>query len=501
MNIIQLENINYARSYMEHPLENIQLTIKPGELIHLKGEIGVSKSTLIDIILGIKQPDSGTVKIFGDSPRELKSKLLTGVAPQKIGTPIENAQLLRLIDLIESHYPRASGKINSILEDFGLNFSPDKQKLSGGQERILFFAIAQAGSPHLLILDEPTTFLDTEDTEDKLSKLTKFWQNLQKLHDDGHTILLISHDREIGVQPTRTILLKDGKLNSTSNTANFEESFPVIDVNPELNIQHWISLLIKHVKFNIEQTFRSDQKYIRLQLLASLLWGLLICVSAKISTEDSSSLSIIANAYSFYLAMSAAISTGNIIAEERQNEIFKKLLQVLPLPPIIYLLAKVITSWLITNLFILIMVLPTLYVISPSVLIPLFASLTIGVIPYLFLGIALGYLFEKPKTIQIVALMLAMVLTIPVFARQIFNVTETILAIPGKLNLLSLIGDNIAAHSPIYHYMQIILFSGQAPEYDQYLWLHIFWLIWFTFISLFIALWAYGFICKKEAQA
>ncbi|TVP58803.1 MAG: ATP-binding cassette domain-containing protein [Nodularia sp. (in: Bacteria)] len=510
MNVIEIDNINYARSYIEHPLENIQLTVKQGELIHLKGETGAGKSTLIDILLGIKYPDSGTVKIFGSPPSELKSKFLTGVAPQKIGPPIENAQLGRLIDLIESHYQGAEGKINSILEDFGLKFSQNKQRLSGGQERILFFALAQAGSPKLLILDEPTTFLDTEDTENNVSKLTKFWKHLQNFHDEGNTVLLISHDREIGVQPTRTIWLKDGRLNESFDVNNSEESSDkevdsnLIHSDNEVGALHWLYLLRKHVKFNIQQTFQADRKDIWLTFIASFLWAVCISFTAKIgSSEDSSSVYTIAIFYSSYLAMTAAKSTGNIIAEERQNEILTKFLKVLPLPPIIYLSAKVIAAWLITSLLILTMLFITLFsnVISPSIFISLLGSLILGVIPYLFLGLALGYLFDKPKNIQIAALMSSLILTIPVFSRPILQVIETVFATPGKLNIAALIGDNVAAHSPIYHYIQIILFSGKAPEYDRYLWLHLGWLIWFTLISILIALWAYWRTCKQEAQA
>jgi ABC-2 type transport system ATP-binding protein len=510
MNVIELKNINYARSYMEHPLEDIQLTVKQGELVHLKGKAGAGKSTLIDIITGVREPDSGEVTVFGHPPGELKSKFLTGVTPQKTEVPIDNTQLSRLMDFIEIHYPEAEGKISSILEDFDLNFSKEKIKFSCGQEKILFYAFAQAGSPKFLIVDEPTTSLDTEDTEDDICLLTKFWEQLQKFHDEGNTILLICHDREIGVQPTRTIRLKDGRLNESNDASNTERiSAKEVNLKPpyltqKLGIFHWTNLLVKHVNFNIKQTLQSDKKYVLLTFMASFFWAICISLSAKIgSSGDSSSLYTIANAYSFYLAMTAANSTGNIIAEERQNKMLVKVLKILPLPPIIYLSAKVITSWLITSLLILIMLLTTILcnVISLSIFLPLSGSLILGIIPYLFLGLALGYLFEKPKSIQIAALMCSLVLTIPLFARPMLQAIETVFAIGGKLNIAALMGDNMAAHSPIYHYIQLILFSGNAPEFDQYIWLHIVWVVWFTTISVFIAQWAYWRAFKKEAKA
>jgi ABC-2 type transport system ATP-binding protein len=513
MNVIELKNVTYARSRMKHPLQDIQLTVKQGEIVHLRGENGAGKSTLVDLILGIREPDSGEVKVFGSPPGELKSRFLTGVVPQKLRSPIKNAQLGMLIDLIESHHPGAQGRVTSILKDFDFNPSKDKKELAGGEERLLFNAVAQAGSPELLIVDEPTTFLDTEDkegTEDeegKISRRTRFRNQLKNFVDKGNTVLLVCHDADAQAffQPTRTLLLENGRLsgsaeNEESSADRFDSS--LIDFQ-KVGISHWINLLLKHVRFNILQTLQTDQKYIWLTFISCFLWAICISLASKMgSSEDSSNLYTIASAYSFYLAMTAANNTGNIIAEERQNEILTRLLKILPLPPIVYLSAKVLASLVITSLLVLTMLGTTLIfsVLSPSIFPSLSMGLILGSIPYLFLGLALGYLLEKPKSIQIGALIFSLALAIPIAARPILNVIETLLAIPGKLNLAALVGDNIAAHSPIYHYIQLMLFLGKAPEYDQYLWLHLIWLAWFTFLSLIIALWAYWSTFKKEAK-
>lgn len=506
MNVIELKNITYARPGMKHSLQEVQLIVKQGEIVHLRGVAGAGKSTLIDFILGIREPDSGEVKVFENPPGDLKSKFLTGVVPQKLNSPIENAQLFKLIDLIESHYPGVKGKVNSVLDSFDLKLSKDKRKLSGGEERLLFFALAQAGSPKLLIVDEPTTFLDSIETPERVSWQTRLWQQLQKFVDDGNTVLLVCHDKEIGVNATRTLLLQDGRLKELSENEKLSSEEVEVDlIDPEdVGMSHWIQLLFKHVWFNIQQTLRADQKYIWLTFIASFLWAVCISLAAKMgSSESSSSLYTIANAYSFYLAMTAANSTGNIIAEERQSEILIRLLKILPLPPIIYLSAKVISSLVITSLLILTMLTTTLIcnVLSPSVFPSLSIGLILGTIPYLFLGLALGYLFDKPKSIQIAALMCSIALTIPVFARPVLTGIADIFKIPGKLDQAMLVGDNIAAHSPVYHYIQLILCLGKAPEYDQYFWLHLGWLIWFAFISLVIALLVYRRTSKKEARA
>ncbi|WP_335208102.1 ATP-binding cassette domain-containing protein [Nostoc sp.] len=163
--MIELQNINYVRDGMNHPLQNIQLTVRQGELVYLKGENGEGKSTLIDFILGIREPDSGEVTVWGYPPGELKSRFLTGVILQKLNSPIRNAQLGSLIDLIESHYPEAQGRVTSIFKDFDFHPLRDKNKkclLSVGEEKLLFIALAQAASPKLLILDEPMTPLRSQ---------------------------------------------------------------------------------------------------------------------------------------------------------------------------------------------------------------------------------------------------------------------------------------------------------------------------------------------------
>ncbi|MEL6442144.1 MAG: ATP-binding cassette domain-containing protein [Cyanobacteria bacterium J06621_8] len=510
MNVIELKNVNYKRQSKDRTfsLEDITFSVREGELVHLDGDIGAGKSTLIDLILGIREPDNGSIQVFGSDPGELKSRFLTAAMPQKLGSLIKNVHLGQLIDLIESHYPKAQDRVASVLEEFDLNLSRYSNKLSGGQERLLFFALVQAGSPQLLILDEPTIYLDTRDKEDKIAKRTTLRNHLKNFVDQGNTVLLVSHDPDAQAffQPTRTLMLENGQLSGfNENEKSFTDKLDSGLINSiEIGRFHWVYLLFKHVKFNLLQTLQTDQKYLWLTFIASFLWAICISLAAKMgSSESSSSLYTIANAYSFYLAMTAANSTGNIVAEERQNEVLSRLIKTLPLPPIIYLSAKVIASWLITSLLILTMLFTTLIcnVLSPSIFPSLSGGLILGIIPYLFIGVALGYLFNKPKSIQIAALMCSLTLTVPIFARPLFKVLEGVFEIPGKFNLAALIGDNIAAHSPIYHYIQLILYLGKSPEYDQYFWLHLFWLIWFTLISIFIALWVYWRASKMEAKA
>jgi hypothetical protein len=138
--------------------------------------------------------------------------------------------------------------------------------------------------------------------------------------------------------------------------------------------------------------------------------------------------------------------------------------------------------------------------ISTSELLMLSFGFIIGVIPYLFFGIALGYLFGQ-KEIQLVAIGSCFLFMIPIYLRSILEPFESKLeegnSFITSFNIGELLGDYLAAHSPLYHYSQIILYLN----YDQYISIHEFWLIWYIILALMLGLWAYKTTVKKEAQA
>lgn len=516
MNVIEIKNVNYERSGMEDPLRDINLTIKRGDFVHLKGLNGAGKSTITDFILGIREPDSGEIKVFGYSPGKLESKLKTGVTLQKLDTPLKQAGLDALIDLIESHYPGRKGQVRAFLKEFNFNLSDDKTQLAGGEERLLFISIAQVGCPEFLILDEPTTFLSDERRQELCEKLNN-------LAEEGKTILFISHIKDdiARLKLTKTIELDKGKVTQTQHREPYPQSSKPVDRDRQQIITlHWLNLLWKHIQFNIFQTLRTDRKYLWILLLSSFLYAVVITFTSQINGgQNGDNLSSIASAYSLYLAISATTSTGSTIALERQNEFLTKILKILPLPPVIYITAKVIASLLVSSLLILVMLLTTsicqaislsgfhslpdlLSSISTSCseYLPLSLGFIFGIIPYLFLGLTLGYFLEQ-KSIQIIALLSCFSLALPIYARSILETIEQVIETPGKLNIFKLIGDNMTAHSPIYHYMQLILCMGNSSACDHYAWLHVSWLLWFIAIALLISLQAYKSVFKREAKA
>lgn len=520
MNVIEFKNVSYQREGMNSPLKNVEFTIKQGELVQLRGNNGVGKSTLIDFILGIREPDNGEIKIFGESPTDLKHKLKTGAVIQKLKFPSNVTQLGKWINLIESHYPQAKEKVNSVLqildskdtknqenESVNKNNNPTyfKNKFSGGEESKIFFALAQAGDPDLLILDEPTSNLSPENSQ-------KIWQQIQEFTEKGKTVLFVCHDSEIGVKPNKTLMLENGQIKIVE-----EKGISLEKVEPKKlekedkkpSLFHWIGLFFQHINFNLYQTIELDKKFLALFLFSTILYAGVISYLPKIFPLENTGIShsfIIANAYSFYLALMAITITGNTISIERQNETLNKILKILPLPPVIYLSAKVIASLFIVTIATFLMVGMTVLLsdIPSSEILILSFGFILGAIPFLFLGVALGYLFGQ-KEIQLIALFSCFLLMLPLYLANILEPFKNVLEDSSKwikwFNTGELFSNYFATFSPFYHNIQLLLYFGKEKYYDLYTNVHEFWIIWYIIFTLIIALWAYQSVIKKDAKA
>jgi ABC-2 type transport system ATP-binding protein len=143
-------------------LDGVSLEVAAGEVVCIVGPNGAGKTTLLEILEGLRKPDSGTVSIFGCDVRHgLRSvRRKVGVAMQRSAFP----PLLQVRELLEVHVKlRAAGpSADALLDRLALSHKADARigRLSGGQLQRLSLAIALAGDPELLILDEPTSELD-----------------------------------------------------------------------------------------------------------------------------------------------------------------------------------------------------------------------------------------------------------------------------------------------------------------------------------------------------
>jgi ABC-2 type transport system ATP-binding protein len=187
-------------------LERINLKIHPSEVVALLGPNGAGKSTAISLMLGLRQPSSGTVKIFGADPKEPASRLRVGAMLQESELP-GSLKCKEILELFARQYANPL-TVGAALELAGLSSEANKlaQTLSGGQRKRLCFALSMIGNPDLLFLDEPTAALDVE------ARRT-FWQSVDTLVSSGKTIILTTHYlEEADALAKRIVVIAKGKL-------------------------------------------------------------------------------------------------------------------------------------------------------------------------------------------------------------------------------------------------------------------------------------------------
>ncbi|MEV0387056.1 ABC transporter ATP-binding protein [Nonomuraea sp. NPDC050643] len=187
-------------------LDRVSLDIRAGELVGLLGPNGAGKSTLINLFVGLRRPTSGTVELLGGSPADPAVRRGIGVTPQETGLP-DALKVGEIISFVSAHHPKHRDKAD-LLERFRLADLAKRQigGLSGGQKRRLAVALAFAGNPRVVFLDEPTTGLDVE------ARRT-LWEGIRSFHTDGGTVVLTSHYlEEIEALAQRVVVVGRGRV-------------------------------------------------------------------------------------------------------------------------------------------------------------------------------------------------------------------------------------------------------------------------------------------------
>jgi ABC-2 type transport system ATP-binding protein len=187
-------------------VRGIDLAMEPGETVALLGPNGAGKTTTIDMILGLSRPDSGTVSVFGASPREaVRSGWVGGML--QIGSPPDQLRVRELVTLVASYYPHPLA-VDDVLRQTGTADIAGRwvAKLSGGQTQRVGFATALVGDPDLLVLDEPTSGIDVEGRRE-------FWQAMRAVAERGKTILFATHYlEEADANADRIVLMARGRI-------------------------------------------------------------------------------------------------------------------------------------------------------------------------------------------------------------------------------------------------------------------------------------------------
>ncbi|HIY65912.1 MAG TPA: ABC transporter ATP-binding protein [Candidatus Agrococcus pullicola] len=218
---LAVETTNLRKSYKGRAVvDGISLGIEKGTTYGILGPNGAGKTTTVEMIGGLRKPDSGAVSVLGLHPVRERARLR-----QVLGIQLQSALLhdaltaKELVDLYRSFYPNP----RSVEETLGLVHLSEQrntrfQKLSGGQQQRLSVALALVGRPEVVILDEITTGLDP-------TARRRIWATLETLHDDGVTVLMVSHAMdEVERLCDRVALIKDGRVLIEDTPAGITES-------------------------------------------------------------------------------------------------------------------------------------------------------------------------------------------------------------------------------------------------------------------------------------
>ena len=203
--VAELEDVH--KSFGAQPaLVGLDLAVAEGEIVALLGPNGAGKTTAIDILLGLRRPDRGTARLFGADPRQADTRRRVGATPQDTGFP-ENLTVAELIGFVRRHYPEPR-PADALLDDFGLAGLAARRVgvLSGGQRRRVAVALAFAGNPRAVFLDEPTTGLDTAARQ-------ALWAIAARYAADGGTLFLTTHYlEEAEALASRVVLIDRGAV-------------------------------------------------------------------------------------------------------------------------------------------------------------------------------------------------------------------------------------------------------------------------------------------------
>ena len=219
MNILEVKNLSkiYGKGdTLVKAVDDVSFTVEQGEFVAIIGPSGSGKSTLLHIIGGVDTPTTGNVIIDGTDITKLKESPLSIFRRRQIGLVYKFYNLIPILTveenltlplLLDGRKPNKE-QIDYLVSNLGLgdrlNYLPNQ--LSGGQQQRVSIGRALANNPALLLADEPTGNLDSENSKEIVALLRKFNR------EHNQTVIMITHDERIAQSADRIIAIEDGKI-------------------------------------------------------------------------------------------------------------------------------------------------------------------------------------------------------------------------------------------------------------------------------------------------
>lgn len=212
-----------------HALDDVSLSIKEHEFVAIIGQSGSGKSTFMNMLGCLDRPDSGEITLDGTDILKCKEKELSVIRNKKIGFIFQQFHLLPKLSALENvELPliyqgmptkKRREKAVKALKEVGLEqrMNQKPNQLSGGQQQRVAIARALVGEPSLILADEPTGNLDSRSGKEIMMLL-------HNLHEEGNTIVLITHDNNVAMEAPRQVQISDGKIiKNSGGEAEYED--------------------------------------------------------------------------------------------------------------------------------------------------------------------------------------------------------------------------------------------------------------------------------------
>jgi ABC-2 type transport system ATP-binding protein len=216
--LLSFENV--FKSYgPTRALDDFSMHVGRNEIVAVLGPNGAGKTTALEIAVGLRSPSSGSVRLFGESPRESAARVRLGVTPQNTGFP-DTLRVRELVGFVATQYPQPL-VLGDVLMLFGLTDIAEKKlgDLSGGQQRRVALALAFTGDPELAVLDEPTTGLDVESRRGVLAAIRR------RVSDRCSVLFTTHYLEEAESLATRVLVIDAGRLLFDGTPAALREQF------------------------------------------------------------------------------------------------------------------------------------------------------------------------------------------------------------------------------------------------------------------------------------